>query len=106
MTIEISIHGKEGDVKTKSFKIPTDKIIKGITYLGVFNFFGREAMRIRPPRRNAGVILNYMTAAVITDAVMHFAFPKKKDSRSSEDDPIDVECESFEEVMKDLEEYE
>ena len=99
MTIGISIHNKDGNVKTRTFKISTDMIIKSIAYLGVFNFFGREAMRIRPPRRGAGAIVNYMTAAIITDAVMNLAYPKKKSEKKVEEEIVFPPSSRSKEVM-------
>ena len=95
--MKITITKGKDNEKVKEFEIPTDRIVRGITKLGVFSFMGREVMRVRPPRRNVGVIFNYMTAAAITDAIMALADGTifKKD----EEPEVVAECENFEEVM-------
>ena len=99
--MKITITKGKDNEKVKEFEIPTDRIIRGFTKLGVFSFMGREVMRVRPPRRNVGVIFNYMTAAAITDAIMALAdgtiFKKNEPE-------VVAECESFEEVMDEKKE--
>lgn len=93
MTITISIKGEEGE-KTKKIDIPTGKVVRGITHLGIFSFVGKEVNRVRPPKRNIGSIINLVTAAIISDAIMNAAFPKK-------DKEPEVVAEEKEEEVKD-----
>ena len=93
MIIEVNLKGK--DETKKIFEISTGRLVKGITRLSVLSFVMREIARVRPPKRNAGVILNWMGAFAITDALMNLAFPKKEETES------DVKCEPYSDVMED-----
>ena len=93
MIIEISL--KEKDKTTRVIEVPLGNFVKGVTKYSVLGFIGREMNRIRPPKRNAGVILNWMGAFAITDALMNLAFPKKEETKS------DVKCEPYSDVMED-----
>ena len=89
--MKITITKGENEEKIKEFEIPTEKIVKGITKLGVFSFVSREVMRVRPPKRNIGVIFNWMTAVAVTDAIIELGegmFFKKEPE-------VVAECEPF-----------
>ena len=98
MIIEINLKGK--DKTTKVIEVPLGNFVKGVTKYSVLGFIGREMNRIRPPRRNAGVILNWMGAFAITDALMNLAFPKKDAEKDVFED--DIKCETYSEVKPDL----
>ena len=84
----------------REYDIPTDKIIRGITKLGVFSFVGREVMRVRPPKRNIGVIFNWLTAAAVTDCIMEIGDGLLRKGKEPE---VVAECENYSEVVKDKE---
>ena len=96
--MKITITKGENEEKIKEFEIPTEKIVKGITKLGVFSFVSREVMRVRPPKRNIGVIFNWMTAVAVTDAIIELGegmFFKKEPEVVQEVKASDAECEPF-----------
>lgn len=95
MTINVEIK-KDGNEKVKTIDIPMDKVVKGLTHLSVFSFIGREVNRVRPPKRNIGLVANWMAALCVTDAIMRVVFPEK-DVNNDET----VECESYSEVKDD-----
>lgn len=90
MEITITKAGEE----IKKFNISEGKLVRGIAKIGVFSFVGKEINRVRPPKRNAGLVLNYITAATITSAVMELVFGKKKEEKAEEEvkkaEPVDV----------------
>ena len=88
MKIEIRFVEKDeesGLKKIKVYEVPTEKIIKGLTHISIFSFVGREINRVRPPRRNIGSLINWMTAAVISDAFINLVFPKKEEVEAKDD---------------------
>lgn len=95
MTINVEIK-RNGDEKVKAIDIPMDKVVKGLTHLSVFSFIGREVNRVRPPKRNIGLVANWMAALCVTDAIMHVVFPEK----DSEKETI-VDCDGYSEVKSD-----
>lgn len=88
---------QSGDEKPKTIDIPMDKVVKGLTQLSVFSFIGREVNRVRPPKRNIGLVANWMAALCVTDAIMRVVFPEKDEKK---EDTV-VECESYSEVKRD-----
>lgn len=97
MTINVEIK-KDGNEKVKTIDIPMDKVVKGLTHLSVFSFVGREVNRVRPPKRNIGLVANWMAALCVTDAIMRVVFPESKEEKK-EDSVVD--CESYSEVKSD-----
>ena len=99
MKVEIRVKG-EKEEKVKSFDIPVAKVMQGITHIGVISFIGREVNRVRPPKRNIGMIFNWMTAIAVSDAIMNVIFPEKKEEAA--EDVVDVEVKEVkEEEVKD-----
>ena len=100
----------KNDKMWKEFELPTERLTRAATKLGVFTFASKEIMRARPPRRHAGVILNLMTAVAVTDAVMAFADGMKKGMFGKEKEPEVVkeetaaDCETYSEAMGDQKE--
>lgn len=90
MKIEICYKKDGEEKKEKVFEITKEQVIEKIAHLGVFSFVGREVNRIRPAKRNIGLIFNWITAAALTDAIMAVAFPKKvvevREVKETEDD--------------------
>lgn len=95
MTINVEIK-KDGNEKVKTIDIPMDKVVKGLTHLSVFSFIGREVNRVRPPKRNIGLVANWMAALCVTDAIMRVVFPEK----DPEEETI-VDCDGYSEVKSD-----
>lgn len=95
MTINVEIK-KDGNEKVKTIDIPMDKVLKGFAHISVFSFIGREVNRVRPPKRNIGLVANWMAALCVTDAIMRVVFPEKDENKDET-----VECESYSEVMSD-----
>lgn len=96
MTINVEIK-KDGAEKAKTIDIPMDKVLKGFAHISVFSFIGREVNRIRPPKRNIGLVANWVTALYVTDAIVRVVFPEKDAGKKEET----VDCESYSEVMSD-----
>lgn len=88
---------EEGKENEKVIDIELDKVIRNVTHLGVLSFVGREVNRVRPPKRNIGLVFNWMTAFCVTDAIMELVFPKKV---AAEKESV-VDCEDFSEVKAD-----
>ena len=108
MKITITKGEGENEEKIKEFDIPTEKIVKGITKLGVFSLVSREVMRVRPPKRNVGVIFNWMTAVAVTDAIIELGegmFFKKEPEVVQEVKASDADCEPFSKFAADAEKY-
>lgn len=100
--MKIIIENKEKDFK-KEFEINGSDVMKRLTQISVFSFIGREVNRVRPPKRNIGLVFNWMAAAAVTDAVMNLienGFEKK------EEKPVEIKCQTVEEVKKDDEQRE
>lgn len=93
---------KKSDENEKVIDIELDKVIRNVTHFGVLSFIGREVNRVRPPKRNIGLVFNWMTALCVTDAIMELVFPKKV---ATEKESV-VDCEEFSEVKADAAEAE
>lgn len=88
---------KKSDENEKVIDIELDKVIRNVTHFGVLSFVGREVNRVRPPKRNIGLVFNWMTALCVTDAIMELVFPKKV---AAENESV-VDCEEFSEVKEE-----
>ena len=99
MKVTITGNCKDKDkVFHKEFEISMEDIAKKVTQIGVFSFIGREVNRVRPPKRNVGLIINWMTAAAVTDGIMALVYGNK-DKEKKED--VVAEDDAFEEVKSD-----
>lgn len=96
MTINVEIK-KDGAEKAKTIDIPMDKVLKGFAHISIFSFIGREVNRVRPPKRNIGLVANWVAALYVTDAIMRVVFPEKDENK--EDSVVD--CDEYSEVKSD-----
>ena len=90
---------EKGKANENVIDIELDKVIRNVTHLGVLSFVGREVNRVRPPKRNIGLVFNWMTAFCVTDAIMELVFPKKVATDETKEDVVD--CEDFSEVKEE-----
>lgn len=97
--MKIVIENKEKNFK-KEFDITAEQMAKAITHVGVLNFVGKEINRVRPPKRNIGLVFNWMTAMTVTDAIISLVFPKNNDEETTKEEQV-VNCESYTEVKND-----
>ena len=89
-------------------RFPKEKIMKGIAKAGILTIIGGELNRVRPPKRNIGLVLNWFTAMAVTDVITNAIFKDKEDVKKDPDVVSEVDskececkCESFKETMED-----
>lgn len=117
MTINIFNVGGKSSEDDKEVKkndifgnIQKEAIMKGIAKFGILTIVGGELNRVRPPKRNIGLVFNWFTAMAVTEAIMNLAFKDKETDEAKKDPEVvseadagdcECKCESFKEAMED-----
>lgn len=73
-----------GEVVVKEFDIPLEKITRFATKASILGVLIREINRVRPAKRNIGVIINALAATAMANAIMNIAFPEKEKNKEPE----------------------